>query len=31
MFEKGATGTDEDIRAVVDYLVKHYGREAKAK
>jgi cytochrome c5 len=25
MIEKGATGTEDEIRIVVDYMVKHFG------
>jgi len=25
MVEKGAKGTEEEIRQVVDYMVKHFG------
>ncbi|HTO73992.1 MAG TPA: PQQ-binding-like beta-propeller repeat protein, partial [Gemmatimonadales bacterium] len=28
MIEKGASGSDQDIRTVVEYLEKHFGREA---
>ena len=31
MIEKGATGTEAEIETVVSYLVKHFGREARAK
>jgi hypothetical protein len=27
MIEKGATGTQDEIRIVVDYMAKHFGRE----
>ena len=30
MVSRGATGTDEEINAVIDYLAEHFGREKKA-
>jgi hypothetical protein len=29
MVEKGAVGTDEEIRTAVAYLMRHFGRDAK--
>jgi glucose dehydrogenase len=31
MIEKGATGTEDEIRIVVDYMVKHFGKESPKK
>src|SRR5579872_648395 len=30
MVSRGATGTDEEINAVIDYLAEHFGRGKKA-
>ncbi|HMD48104.1 MAG TPA: helix-hairpin-helix domain-containing protein [Bryobacteraceae bacterium] len=30
MISRGATGTDEEIAAAIDYLAEHFGREPRA-
>jgi len=31
MIEKGAAGTEDEIRIVVDYMVKYFGKESAKK